>query len=158
LRNIPPSERPDRRSPRALDMRAFLPSAIMLLAQKIAASASAAYRPRFGVGLTDWRVIAALGAEPWIAPARVVELSGLDKAAVSRSLGVLRAAGWVESEGQPTQRGGPHALTPAGLELHDRLVEAASERERGLMAGFSAQERALFADFVRRMGEAADGA
>lgn len=124
----------------------------MLLAQKIAASASAAYRPRFGVGLTDWRVLAALGAEPWIVPARVAQACGLDKAAVSRSLGALRAAGLVEGDG-----GRELALTAAGLALHDRLVEAAGERGRRLLAGFSGEERALFAAFLRRMGEAADG-
>ncbi len=154
MRPKPP--RPDRRSAFALDQRAFLPSAIMLLAQKIAASASAAYRPRFGVGLTDWRVLAALGAEPWIAPARIAEASGLDKAAVSRALGALRAAGWVESDGAPARRGGALALTPAGLALHDRLVEAAAERQRRLLAGFSAQERAEFAAYIARMTATAE--
>jgi DNA-binding MarR family transcriptional regulator len=154
LRPKPP--RPDRRSAYALNQRAFLPSAIMLLAQKIAASASAAYRPSFGVGLTDWRVLAALGAEPWIAPARIAEASGLDKAAVSRALGALRAAGWVESDGGPALRGGALALTPAGLALHDRLVEAAAERQRRLLAGFSAEERAQFASYIARMTATAE--
>jgi DNA-binding MarR family transcriptional regulator len=152
--SVAPKTKDDRRSAHALDTRTFLPSALMLLAQKIAASASAAYRPRFGVGLTDWRVLAALGAEPWIAPARIVEASGLDKAAVSRSLGVLRHAGLVE--GEPGRRGGAHALTPQGLVLHDRMAAAAAERERRLLADFSAEDRVLFAEFVRRMGESAD--
>jgi len=154
-RDTGPSERPDRRAPRALDMRAFLPSAIMLLAQKIAAGASAAYRPQFGVGLTDWRVIAALGAEPWISPARIAEVSGLDKAAVSRSLVGLRAAGWVENDRAEGRRGGALALTGAGLALHDRVAAAAALRERDLLSGFSASERASFQDFVRRMSDAA---
>ena len=149
-------DRPDRRSTRALDMRVFLPSALMLLAQKIAASASAAYRPAFGVGLTDWRVIAALGAEPWISPARIAEVSGLDKAAVSRALGGLKTAGWVESDGGSARRGGALALTFAGVELHDRLVAAAAERERLLLEGFTPAERKLWREFVRRMSDAAE--
>ena len=148
--------RPDRRSPRALDQRAFLPAAIMLLAQKIAASASATYRPRFGVGLTDWRVLAALGAEPWIASARIAQACGLDKAAVSRSLAALRAAGLVEGDGGAARRGDLLALTPAGLALHDRLVEAATERERGLLEGFSSQDRVHFAELIARMSLAAE--
>lgn len=148
--------RPDRRSVHALDMRVFLPSAIMLLAQKIAASASASYRPRFGVGLTDWRVLAAFGAEPWISPARIADLSGLDKAAVSRALGGLRSAGLVESDGGPARRGGALALTPAGLALHDRIAAAAAERERQLLEGFNAEELALLRAFVARLSDAAD--
>ena len=66
----PPSTPPDdRRSALAMDMDAFVPAALTNLAQKITASASATYRPRFGVGITDWRIVALLASEPWIARA-----------------------------------------------------------------------------------------
>ncbi len=146
----------DRRSALALNLRAFTPSALTLLATKISATASASYRPRFGVGVTDWRVIAQLGAEPWLAPVRISEATGLDKAAVSRSLSGLRAAGLVEESFESGRRRGVFALTASGLALHDRLVAAALEREARLLAGFSAQERALLADFVARMLKAVD--
>ena len=113
-------EMPDRRSARALDMENFVPSAITNLAQRITTSASAAYRPRFGVGITDWRVMAMLAAEPWIAPVKICEATGLDKAAVSRSLRDLGKIGLVEARaGEPNQRRLPYALTPAGLKVHD---------------------------------------
>jgi DNA-binding MarR family transcriptional regulator len=146
----------DRRSAAALDLRAFTPAAITLLANKISVTASATYRPRYGVGVTDWRVIAQLAAEPWIAPVRIAELTGLDKAAVSRSLGVLRAAGLVEPSHEAGRRRGVFALNRAGLDLHDRLVAAALERERRLLAGFSAEERARLAEFVARMLKAVE--
>ena len=148
----PPPESEDRRSARALDLRAFTPAAITLLAQKINTSASAAYRPQFGVGVTDWRIMALLAAEPWLAPVRIAESTGLDKAAVSRSLQSLRMAGLVEaSPGETPRRRSAMALTSAGLELHDRLVELALERERRLLAGFTDEERALLHGFVERM-------
>ena len=146
---------PDRRSARALDLRVFIPSAITLLAQKISATASATYRPRFGVGVTDWRIVALLAAEPWIAPVRIAEATGLDKAAVSRSLRDLRAAGFVEARaGEASRRRSVLALTAAGLALHDRLVDAARERERLLLQSFSAEERARLQDFLDRMTRA----
>jgi DNA-binding MarR family transcriptional regulator len=144
----PPGER---RSDRALDLRGFTPSALTLLAQKISASASAAYRPRFGIGLTDWRVVAQLAAEPWIAPVRIAETTGLDKAAVSRSLQSLRDAGLVEaSPGAPGRRSAL-ALTSAGLALHDRMIELSLERERRLLEGFTGEERARLQDYIERM-------
>lgn len=150
----PPAARPpgDRRSDRALDARTFTPSALALLAQRINASASAAYRPQFGVGLTDWRIIALLAAEPWIAPVRIAESTGLDKAAVSRSLQGLREARLVEARrGAATGRRSTLALTAAGLALHDRLIELSRERERRLLADFTGEERAQLQDFVERM-------
>jgi DNA-binding MarR family transcriptional regulator len=148
---------PDRRSVSALDLRAFTPAAITLLAQKISAAASATYRPRFGVGLTDWRIMALLAAEPWIAPVRIAEATGLDKAAVSRSLRDLREAKLVEASDEgPSRKRSVLALTPEGLRLHDRLAETARERESRLMRGFSDEERARLQDYVERMLKAID--
>ena len=141
----------DRRSARALDLRAFLPAALTLLAHKISASASAAYRPRFGVGVTDWRVVAQLAAEPWIAPVRIAEATGLDKAAVSRALRNLVATGLVEARTEPSRRRGVLALTARGLALHDQLVEAAQGRQGQLLRGFSVAEREALQGFVDRM-------
>ena len=147
---------PDRRSAHALDFAAFLPAAINLLAQRISASASAHYRPKFGVGITDWRIMALLGAEPWIAPVRIAEATGLDKAAVSRSLGQLRDNGLVETDGEPGRRRNRVALTPRGLALHDELVQLALERERQLLQGITAAERAVLLDLVERMLKSAE--
>lgn len=147
----------DRRSTRALDLRSFAPAQITLLAQKISTTASALYRPRFGVGITDWRIMALLAAEPWIAPVRISELTGLDKAAVSRSLRNLREIGLVEaSETAPRRRRSVVALTAAGVALHDQLVVAAKDRERRLLEGFTAQDRAQLLAFVERMLTALD--
>jgi DNA-binding MarR family transcriptional regulator len=152
----PPPQSPaldaDRRSTLAIDMDVFIPAALTNLAQKITAAASATYRPRFGVGITDWRIIALLAAEPWVAPVRICEATGLDKAAVSRSLRELAAAGLVEVRGgEPNQRRLPVALTAKGLAVHDRIVGLALARQERLLRGFSPDERAQLRDFIARM-------
>ena len=150
-------ELPDRRSAHALDMDAFVPAALTNLAQRITSTASATYRPRFGVGITDWRVMAMLAAEPWIAPVKICEVTGLDKAAVSRSLRDLAASGLVESRpGEPNQRRLPFALTAAGLKVHDELAAVALARQERLLRGFSPKERALLGEFIARMRREAE--
>ena len=130
----------------------FVPAALTNLAQKITATASAIYRPRFGVGITDWRIIALLAAEPWIAPVRICEATGLDKAAVSRSLRDLMKAGFVEvSNSSPNQRRVPVALTAKGLAAHDRIVAVALARQEQLLKSFTPDERAQLRDFIARM-------
>ena len=142
----------DRRSARAMDMDAFIPAALTNLAQKITAGASATYRPRFGVGITEWRIIALLAAEPWIAPVQICESTGLDKAAVSRGLRDLAAEGLVEARGvDGARRRVPVALTAKGLAIHDRMIGLALERQERLLEGFSAEERAQLQDFIARM-------
>lgn len=149
---IPAEPLNERRSAIAIDQQNFIPSMINYLAQKISSTASATYRPRFGIGITEWRVMALLAAEPWIAPFRICEATGLDKAAVSRSLRDLAAKSLVEIRGGlANQRRVPVALTAKGLALHDQVIAVARKREASLLEGFSAEERAELQLYLRRL-------
>ena len=94
----------------------------------------------------------ATGAEPWIAPVRICEATGLDKAAVSRSLRGLLKAGLVEARAEePSRRRLPVALTAKGLAVHDRILMVALKRQEQLLADFSSAERDQLRDFIARM-------
>ena len=141
-----------RASPHALDLDAYIPAYLTCLAGKISASASAVYRPRFGVGITDWRIMALVAAEPWISAARICAATGLDKAAVSRSVHDLARSGLVEVRPDAVdQRRQVIALTSEGVALHDRIVKLAIAREQKLLEGFSASERKTLLGFLIRL-------
>jgi DNA-binding MarR family transcriptional regulator len=138
-----------RHSERALDLDNYVPAYLTYLAGKISASASATYRPRFGVGISDWRIMALLATEPWITAGRICDVIGLDKAAVSRSVRDMKKAGIVETDEDQYRR--PIALTRKGLALHDRMVLVSLERERRLLKDFSAAERKQLINLLSRM-------
>ena len=136
-------------SAQALDLDHYVPAYLTFLAGKISNSASATYRPKFGVGITDWRIMALLATEPWITAGRVCDVIGLDKAAVSRSVREMKKLGIVEADEDQYRQ--LIALTRKGLSLHDRIVKVSLERERQLLEGFSAAERKLLINFLSRM-------
>jgi DNA-binding MarR family transcriptional regulator len=138
-----------RHSAHALDLDNYVPAYLTYLAGKISASASATYRPRFGVGITDWRIMALLATEPWITAGRICDVIGLDKAAVSRSVRDMKKAGIVDTDEDQYRR--PIALTRKGLALHDRMVLVSLERERRLLEDFSAAERKQLINLLSRM-------
>ncbi len=143
---------PARMSAHALDLDRYIPAYFTFLAGKISNSASATYRPRFGVGITDWRIMAMLASEPWISAVRISAATGLDKAAVSRSLRALAGGGLIDIRPDATdQRRQSVALTRKGVALHDRIVALAAARERSLLQGFSASERRSLLDFLMRL-------
>lgn len=143
-----------RASTQALDLDNYVPAFLTWIANKLSSSASAAYRRRFGVGVVEWRIMALLAVEPWIAAGRVCAVIGLDKAGVSRSLRALQDKGLVETRFRDNNQRRRHmALTRAGIALHDRIVVVAREREERLLAGFSAQERAMALRLLARMHE-----
>jgi DNA-binding MarR family transcriptional regulator len=162
-RRSPNSPRdPARMSAQALDLDRYIPAYFTFLAGKISNSASVAYRPRFGVGITDWRIMAMLASEPWISAGRICSATGLDKAAVSRSVRALQSTGLIDIQADPTdQRRQSVALTRKGVALHDRIVKLAIEREERLLQGFSAAERKRLLDYLVRLQarvQAANGA
>jgi DNA-binding MarR family transcriptional regulator len=145
-------ERPDdsRVSVHALDLDSYVPAYLTFLAGKQSNSASATYRPKFGVGITDWRIMALLATEPWISAGRMCDVIGLDKAAVSRSLRGMKSSGIVEVKRDDQSRQ-LVALTRKGLNLHDRIVKISLEREQRLLGSFSVFERKMLVSFLSRM-------
>ncbi|MFT4096064.1 MAG: MarR family transcriptional regulator [Rhodoblastus sp.] len=131
-----------RKSPKALDLDNYAVAYLTWIANKISSSASAIYRKRFGVGVTDWRIMALLAVEPWIPAGRISEVIGFDRAVISRSLAFMQERGLVETRFQDNNfRRQFIALTKAGLDLHDRIVDVAREREKFLLAELTEEER-----------------
>jgi DNA-binding MarR family transcriptional regulator len=127
---------------------------LIAAANKASRGASRALLKTFGIGLVEWRILRLLGGEGQTAASRICAELDLDKAAVSRSLAVLEELGCISRtadvrDGRTRLLG----LTPPGVILHRRVVKVAEARERGLFAGFSAQELATLSRLLGRLHE-----
>lgn len=140
---------------RQIDFDFYLPFGLTAISNKIARSASRTYLRLFGVGINEWRILSNLRAWPGTTANMICQRSGLDKAAVSRSLKLLEDAGMVctDNGGPGEVRGRNLRLTDKGDELHDRLIEVALAREAKLLSGFTQEERAQLLSFIGRLHE-----
>lgn len=148
---FPPLDIPPLDTPR-LDFDAFVPFALIAVANRLARGASRVYLERFGIGLNEWRVLAHLRVRPGTTANQICDASELDKAAVSRSLRQLDLRKLVaigRSPGDP--RGRALRLTGAGEALHDRVARVALAREAALLAGFDPIEQAQLRGFLARL-------
>ena len=135
-----------------LDLDAYVPGLITFLANKLTHGASALYRRHFGVGVIEWRCLSQLALEPWIPPGRIVQVIGLDKAAVSRSIRALERQGLVKvRSSRQRSRFLEMALTEKGRALHDRILAVALERERRLLMDLSGEERSILLSALNKM-------
>lgn len=128
-----------------LDLERYVPALLTFAANKLSWGATSLYQRLFGVGVTEWRIMSLLAIEPGINAARVVQVIGLDKAAVSRVLKTLEERGAVrivpdDADGRRQRV----ALTPKGRRLHDRILPVALERARLLTDGLTEEERRVF--------------
>jgi len=121
-------------------------------ANKLSKGASRRLKKALGIGLTEWRVVCNLGAEPGLSAARMAEISGVDKSVVSRAVAELERQKLITTSADD-QKGRQTALrlTPAGQALHDRGVARADGRELALLEGFDAAERDQLIGFLKRL-------
>jgi DNA-binding MarR family transcriptional regulator len=146
---------PMRPAPATLDAPSYVPGLITWLANKLSAGASQLYRKQFDLGVIDWRVLATIasetvGNEAGATGARICQVVGLDKAAVSRSFGVLTRRGLIRL-GKTAGRARLAELTPAGRAVHDAILQLALARQARLLEGFSDEERRLMVTYLHRL-------
>lgn len=135
-----------------IDLDRYVPAFITFIANKIARSSTALYQKRFGVNVTEWRILSLLVIEPGISASRICFIIGIDKGPVSRTLNAMQARGLITIGPDPSD-GRTHsiALTPQGLAIHDRIVVVALERERRLLACLREDEQEVLIDLLRRI-------
>jgi len=119
-----------------LDLENYVPGLLLWLSNKIASSATQVYRSRFGIGVTDWRVLAYFEVYPWTTASSACELMGLDKAAVSRSIAFLVEGGWLNARPSGLRKV-EYATTPRGKAFHGKVLQVAIAREQALLSGIS---------------------
>ena len=83
-----------------LELERYVPGLLLWLSNKVSSSASLLYNEKFGVGVTEWRVLAYFNIYPWSTASKASELMGLDKGAVSRAIATLVGNGWLDSRPQ----------------------------------------------------------
>jgi DNA-binding MarR family transcriptional regulator len=135
-----------------LDFAYYVPFGLTAISNKIARSASRVYLKLYHVGINEWRIVANLRVRPGITANLICQTSGLDKAAVSRSLRLLENHGYIAADKEVADtRGRSLRLTAKGDALHDELIVVALAREEELLHGFTETERRQLLNFIARM-------
>jgi DNA-binding MarR family transcriptional regulator len=125
-----------------LDLERFLPYRLSVISNRISQFIADTYARRFGIGITEWRVIAVLGREPGLSANRVAERTAMDKVAVSRALSRLLERDLVQRDTHgDDRRRSVLELSEAGYRIYDEVVPLALGRERALLAHFSAEDQ-----------------
>ena len=140
-----------------LDLEDFLPYRLSVLSNRISAAIARTYEERFGLGVTEWRVIAIVGRYPGVTATEVAERAAMDKVAVSRAVSRLLEAGRLERrENHPDRRAKRLYLSEEGESIHDAIVPAALAFERDLLGALEPEERRRFLRSLERLAEAAE--
>lgn len=150
--------RPSKRSttPRhaELDLEHFLPYRLSVLSNRISSAIAREYSQRFGLSVTEWRVMAVLGRYPGLSASKVALRTAMDKVAVSRAVARLLESGRVEREfDDDDRRRSVLHLSEAGYAVYDEVAPLALDFERHVLDGMPAEERDLLFRLLDRLDE-----
>jgi DNA-binding MarR family transcriptional regulator len=136
-----------------LELERFLPYRLSVLSNRVSQSIASAYAGRFGLAVTEWRVIAVLGRYPGLSATAVAERTAMDKVAVSRAVARLLERGLLRRElhGDDRRRS-VLALSRAGHEVYDQIVPLALDYERALLQPLAPDERQALDRLLAKLG------
>ncbi len=136
----------------AIDRERFVPFLLEAITNRIAAHVTRLYQGRFGVGLAEWRVIAAIAVEPRTTAMDISEQSCIDPGAISRVVFSLTERGFVSQAIDPLDRRRRCLdLTGAGRKLHDDMLKVALIEEEKLLRDLTPEQHAGFIATLRTL-------
>ena len=137
-----------------LDLEHFLPYRLSVLSNRISQDIARLYADRFGLGITEWRVLAVLGRRDDLSAREVAERTAMDKVAVSRAVASLQAAGRIERDTHgDDRRRSVLRLSPAGRAIYEDVAPMALAYQRRLLEGLDPDERATLDRLLTRVEE-----
>jgi DNA-binding MarR family transcriptional regulator len=134
----------------------FLPYQLSIASNAVSVLISERYRSRFGLKVTEWRVMAVLGDTlshgGKLTQRDLTEATLMDKVAVNRACKVLEERGLIarvanESDG----RSHLLALTGEGEAIHHEVMPTARATERELCEGFDEAEEAALRSMLAKL-------
>lgn len=149
-----PSTAGNAQSHAVLDLERFLPYRLSVLSNRVSQTIADFYVERFGLAVTEWRVIAVLGRFAGLSANGVAVRTAMDKVAVSRAVARLLERGLLEREVHgDDRRRSVLALSEAGYGIYDEVAPLALDFEQRLLAGMEAPERELLFRLLDRLDE-----
>ena len=135
-----------------LDLEHFLPYRLSVLSNRVSQTIAGAYARRFGIGVTEWRVIAVVGRYPGLSANAVAARTAMDKVAVSRAVARLLDRGLLQREMHgDDRRRSVLQLSEDGYRIYDEVVPLALDCERRLLEQLSDEERATLHALIDRL-------
>ncbi|WP_372016218.1 MarR family winged helix-turn-helix transcriptional regulator [Pseudoxanthomonas sp. 10H] len=137
---------PDADAPRhaQLELENFLPYRLSVLSNRVSQTIADIYQKRFGLAITEWRVMAVLGRFPDLSANEVAERTAMDKVAVSRAVARLLERSLIMREiHSDDRRRSVLALSEVGYTVYDEIAPMALGCEQRLIATLDEEERAM---------------
>lgn len=140
-----------------LPLHQFLTYRLSRVQAKLNAQATRILREASGITLTQWRIIALVGAAGETRLSQLAREAALDKGLLSRNLKGLIEDGVIATRpDESDHRAQVLSLSAKGAEIFERTLPVSRERQRKLRAGLTEEELSVFRRVLDKLEIAAE--
>lgn len=137
------------------DPAEFLPYLLNMAAERASLSFQRAYKDRYGMLRTEWRVMFHLGAYGPMTARQISARAGIHKTKISRAVAALEARRFLSRARQEEDRRSEMLrLTPAGQRAYAELSRIAMAHDQALTEGMSETEQQTLRACLKRIAGA----
>lgn len=123
------------------ELEHFIPYRLSVLANTVSRGIAHSYLERFGIRITEWRVIAVLGPCPGLTASEIIRRTAMEKVPISRAVSTLMNAGLVVGTRDPEDRRCRRLrLSARGQTVFDEIIPRALAYEAALLQAISSEE------------------
>ncbi|HEY5047920.1 MAG TPA: MarR family winged helix-turn-helix transcriptional regulator [Rhizomicrobium sp.] len=135
-----------------LDLACFVPYRLSVLTNLVSNAIAREYSARFGLGTSEWRVMAVLGGTSGLSAREVAARTQMDKVQVSRAVAGLVDAKRVQRQIDNTDaRVTRLSLSAKGRAIYDEIAPLALRLESRLLSALSPEERRAFDGLLTKL-------
>ena len=140
-----------------LNLERYLPYRLSILSNRISANIADTYSDKFGLSVTEWRIMAVVGEYPNISADQVSVKTQIEKSMLSRAITKLLQRNLLEREFDPKdKRRSMLRLTTTGISVYDEVVPISYDYERQLLKCFSDTEKDQISELIDRLYQQAE--
>ena len=121
---------------------------LSVLSNRISGAISREYHRRFGLAITEWRVMAVLGRFPGLSAGEVAARTAMDKVAVSRAVARLLERALIQRD---DRRRSVLALTDEGFRVYDEVAPMVIEYHQRMLEPLTEEERTMLDRLIDKL-------
>ncbi len=143
---------------RVLNLERYMPYRLSILSNRVSSIIAEAYKDRFNLSITEWRIMAVLGENPGISADEVSNKTQIEKSMISRAIQKLLDRSLMHREIDTDDRRRHNLkLTASGLKVYDEVVPMSYDYETRLLDCFTKDELRQLDSLIAKLYEHASG-
>jgi len=140
-----------------LTLEQYLPYRLSILSNRVSLVIAQAYKDKFGLSVTEWRIMAVLGEYPGASADEVSNKTHIEKSMISRAVQKLLARHLiVRHVDEQDRRRQNLELTKTGREVYEQIVPVSYAYEDSLLTCLNEREKKQLDSIIDKLQDQAE--